>query len=83
MDTPARGRRLNRQLASVPWPDALRGLIGVMGLALLVIAAVKFTAGHAGATRGAIREGRSRNEQLQAMVLAQKYWKRMSSSEQT
>ena len=31
----------------------------------------------------AIREGRSRNEQFQAMVLAQKYWKRMSSSEQT
>jgi hypothetical protein len=31
----------------------------------------------------AIREGRSRNEQFQALVLAQKYWKRMSSSEQT
>jgi hypothetical protein len=31
----------------------------------------------------AIRQGRSRNEAFQAMVLAQKYWKRMSSSEQT
>jgi len=31
----------------------------------------------------AVREGRSRNEQFQAMVLAQKYWKRMSTSEQT
>jgi hypothetical protein len=44
MDSPARGRRsLNRRLASVPWPEALRAVIGVMGLALLIIAAVKFT----------------------------------------
>ena len=43
MDTPARGRRSpNRRLASVPWPEALRAVIGVMGLALLIIAAVKF-----------------------------------------
>ena len=31
----------------------------------------------------AIREGRSRGEQFQAMVLAQQCWKKMSSSEQT
>src|ERR1700742_2097276 len=44
MDSPANRRRsLNRRLASVPWPDALRAVIGVMGLALLIIAAVKFT----------------------------------------
>jgi hypothetical protein len=43
MDSPARGRRsLNRRLASVAWPEALRGVIGVVGLALLVIGAVKF-----------------------------------------
>jgi hypothetical protein len=44
MDSPANRRRsLNRRLASVPWPEALRAVIGVMGLALLIIAAVKFT----------------------------------------
>jgi hypothetical protein len=43
MDSPASSRRsMSRRLASVPWPETLRALIGVMGLALLVIAAVKF-----------------------------------------
>ena len=43
MDSPASRRRsMSRRLASVPWPETLRALIGVMGLALLVIAAVKF-----------------------------------------
>src|ERR1700753_4058090 len=43
MDSPASSRRsIGRRLASVPWPETLRALIGVMGLALLIIAAVKF-----------------------------------------
>src|SRR6201992_3500957 len=52
MNAPARRRRsVNTRLASVPWPEAATVFIGVAGLALLVIAAVKFAgAGGDGAT---------------------------------
>jgi len=52
MDAPPRRRRsVNARLASVPWPEAATVFIGVAGLALLVIAAVKFAgAGGDGAT---------------------------------
>ena len=44
MDSPARRRRsVSARLTPVPWPEAARALVGVAGLALLVIAAVKFT----------------------------------------
>jgi hypothetical protein len=52
MDAPASRRRsVNARLGSVPWPEAATVFIGVAGLALLVIAAVKFAgAGGDGAT---------------------------------
>ncbi len=43
MDSPARRRRsLSIRLASISWPEAAQALVGVAGLALLIIGAVKF-----------------------------------------